>query len=97
MNLNTAPVSTTILPDLVIPLPHPLLYIIVRVRSLLSLRRGFALQCLSLSSSSDPLYSSLPEALEALIFSQNVFEFAGGVHAYQAIVCFLLQVITVDR
>ena len=30
MNLNTAPVSTTILPDLVIPLPHPLLYIIVR-------------------------------------------------------------------
>ena len=40
--------STTILPDLVIPLPHPLLYIIVRLCSLLSLRRGFALQCLSL-------------------------------------------------
>ena len=31
MNLNTAPVSTTILPDLVIPLPHPLLYIIVPI------------------------------------------------------------------
>ncbi|CAI8002026.1 hypothetical protein GBAR_LOCUS3310, partial [Geodia barretti] len=41
--------------------------------------------------------SSLPEALEALIFSQNVSEFAGGVHAHQAIVCFLPQVTTVDR
>ena len=41
--------------------------------------------------------SSLPEAVEALIFSQNVSKFSGGVHAYQAIVCFLPQVTTVDR
>ena len=40
---------------------------------------------------------SLPEAVEALIFSHNVSQFAGGVHGYQAIVSFLAQITTVDR
>ena len=39
--------------------------------------------------------SSVPEAVEALIFSQNVSNFAGGMHGYQAIVSFLSQVTTV--
>ena len=39
---------------------------------------------------------SLPEAVEALIFSLNVSNFAGGVHGCQAIVSFLSQITTVD-
>ena len=41
--------------------------------------------------------SSLPEAVEAFIFLQNVSKLSGGVHAYQVIACFLPQVTTVDR
>ena len=40
---------------------------------------------------------SLLEQVEALIFSLNVSNFAGGVHGHQAIVSFLPLVTTVDH
>ncbi|CAI8054379.1 hypothetical protein GBAR_LOCUS29682, partial [Geodia barretti] len=40
---------------------------------------------------------SLPVPAEALIFSLNVSNFAGGVHGHQAIISFLPQVTTVDH
>ncbi|CAI8013456.1 hypothetical protein GBAR_LOCUS8528 [Geodia barretti] len=40
---------------------------------------------------------SLPVPVEALIFSLNVSNFAGGVHGHQAIISFLPQVTTVDH